>query len=72
MKLSTPKFSLAKKPLKLLIYYRLLDIIFIDTLDLYKKNNNRKMITDTQIFIALVLALISALLAIRLGTKLYA
>ena len=30
------------------------------------------MITDTQIFIALVLALISGLLAIRLGTKMYA
>lgn len=30
------------------------------------------MITDTQILIALVLALVSALLAIRLGTKLYA
>jgi photosystem I reaction center subunit XII len=29
------------------------------------------MITDTQIIIALVLALVSALLAIRLGTKIY-
>lgn len=29
------------------------------------------MITDTQIIIALVLALVSALLAIRLGTKMY-
>jgi photosystem I reaction center subunit XII len=29
------------------------------------------MITDTQILIALVLALVSALLAIRLGTKIY-
>lgn len=29
------------------------------------------MVTDTQVFIALVLALVSALLAIRLGTKLY-
>ena len=29
------------------------------------------MITDTQIIIALILALVSALLAIRLGTKIY-
>lgn len=29
------------------------------------------MITDTQVFGALVLALVSGLLAIRLGTKLY-
>jgi photosystem I reaction center subunit XII len=43
--------------------------MFIGISDFRKKN--LIMITDTQIFIALVLALISALLAIRLGTKLY-
>ena len=38
---------------------------------IYTLTTNRIMITDAQVFTALVIALISGLLAIRLGTRLY-
>ena len=38
----------------------------------YALENGYTMINDTQIYLALVLALVAALLAIRLGTTLYA
>jgi photosystem I reaction center subunit XII len=36
-----------------------------------RNNRNLHMISDTQIFVALILALVSFVLAIRLGTALY-
>ena len=51
----------------LLIYCRLLDIIFIDTSDLYKKITIEKLINRYTNFYCFLAFSISALLAIRLA-----